>query len=139
MILKLLLKSYHVEFDQVAEQESNEPDDADENIPEVEGEPVTPETLKELGVDRPMAPDPNTPLDELLEAERITLMQICSMMRCLKELLLYSDDDDGTMHSDVADVSSRLLDDSISRLEVIKTWVKQRLEFVPRDQVSLAE
>lgn len=112
----------------MAEQEFDEHDGEDENIPGPDALPVVPETLKE-----PLKPqDPDTPLDELLEAERIELMQVSSMMRCLKEVLLYSDDDDGTMHSDVAGVSSRLLDDSISRLEVIKGWIKKRLSLLPQ-------
>ena len=118
----------------MTEQERDKAEDPDQNIPDVDGARVTPETPNALGVEPLKPPDPNTPLDELLEAERITLMQVCSIMRCLKEVLLYSDDDDGTMHSDVADLSRRLLDDSIARLEIIKGRMKEGLAHPPNQR-----
>lgn len=41
-------------------------------------------------------------LEDLIEAERVNLMQVQGMARVLYDVLLYSDDDDGTMHADVA-------------------------------------
>ena len=64
-------------------------------------------------------PPPAT-LTEAIEAEREELLQIQAMARCLYEVLLYSDDDDGAMH-DVAQVIARLLRDTVSRLELIAT------------------
>lgn len=66
----------------------------------------------------------NTPpatLTEAIEAEREELLQIHAMTRCLYEVLLYSDDDDGAMHADVAQVIARLLRDTVNRLELVAT------------------
>src|SRR5512138_2039 len=61
----------------------------------------------------------NRSLEELIEAERTNLMQVQGMARCLYDVLLYSDDDDGTMHADVAHVIARLIGESVSALEKI--------------------
>jgi hypothetical protein len=58
-------------------------------------------------------------LEELIEAERANLMQVQGMARCLYDVLLYSDDDDGTMHADVAKVIARLIAESVDALEKI--------------------
>ena len=58
-------------------------------------------------------------LEELIEAERTNLMQVQGMARCLYDVLLYSDDDDGTMHADVAQVIARLIAESVDALEKI--------------------
>ena len=58
-------------------------------------------------------------LEELIEAERANLMQVQGMARCLYDVLLYSDDDDGTMHADVAKVIARLIEESVDALEKI--------------------
>ena len=58
-------------------------------------------------------------LEELIEAERANLMQVQGMTRCLYDVLLYSDDDDGTMHADVALVMARLIAESVDALEKI--------------------
>ena len=58
-------------------------------------------------------------LEELIEAERVNLMQVQGMARCLYDVLLYSDDDDGTMHADVAHVIARLIAESVDALEKI--------------------
>lgn len=65
------------------------------------------------------APDANTPLHAAIDYERVEMMQIEAMMRCLCDVLLYSDDDDGAMHADVAKVCARLLNESIHRLEIV--------------------
>lgn len=70
-----------------------------------------------------------TRLPESIEAaiqyEREQLMQIQAMVKCLSEVLLYADDDDSTMHADVAKVSARLLNDSVTRLEALSLQVRQ--------------
>ena len=58
-------------------------------------------------------------LEELIEAERANLMQVQGIARCLYDVLLYSDDDDGTMHADVAKVIARLIAESVDALEKI--------------------
>ena len=56
-------------------------------------------------------------LEQLIQSERDELMQIHAMTRCLHDVLLYSDDDDATMHADVAKVIARLLNECVERLE----------------------
>jgi hypothetical protein len=64
-------------------------------------------------------------LSELIEHERIELMQVHAMVRCLNDVLLYADDDDSTMHADVALVIARLLNESVGRLEAIRARVAE--------------
>jgi hypothetical protein len=54
---------------------------------------------------------------EIVEHERIELMQIGAMLKCLYEVLLYADDDDSVMHADVANVCARLINDCVTRLD----------------------
>ena len=63
------------------------------------------------------AKQPPVPLHEVVKEQRTELMQIHGMLRCLKEVLLYADDDDSVMHSDVAFVCARLLNECITRLD----------------------
>jgi len=58
-------------------------------------------------------------LEELIEAERVNLMQVQGMARVLYDVLLYSDDDDATMHADVAELIARLIKESVDALEKI--------------------
>lgn len=58
-------------------------------------------------------------LEEIIENERVHLMQIYAMLKCLYEVLLYADDDDSIMHADVANVSALLIDECVVRLEKI--------------------
>jgi hypothetical protein len=73
----------------------------------------------------PAHPLPTT-LTEAIEAEREHLLQVQAMARCLYEVLLYSDDDDGVMHADVAQVIARLIRETVSRLERIGNTFGQR-------------
>src|SRR5688500_2566953 len=67
----------------------------------------------------------HTALSELIEHERIELMQAHAMVRCLNDVLLYSDDDDSSMHADVALVIARLLNESVGRLEMVRVRVAE--------------
>lgn len=58
-------------------------------------------------------------LEELIEAERVNLMQVQAMARCLYDTLMYSDDDDGTMHAAVAELIARLIREAVDSLEKI--------------------
>jgi len=58
-------------------------------------------------------------LEELIDTERANLSQVRGMARCLYDVLLYSDDDDATMHADVAKVIARLIEESVDTLEKI--------------------
>jgi hypothetical protein len=53
---------------------------------------------------------------EAIEYERVELLQIQAMLKCLYEVLLYADDDDSVMHADVAQVCARLINESVRRL-----------------------
>ncbi|WP_129776777.1 hypothetical protein [Peristeroidobacter soli] len=75
-------------------------------------------------------------MSELIEHERVELMQIHAMVRCLNDVLLYADDDDSPMHADVALVIGRLLNDSVVRLEGVRARVAQMEQVVmPPNQV----
>ncbi|MBL8267750.1 hypothetical protein [Steroidobacter sp.] len=77
-----------------------------------------------MAPDEPIAPRPATAsLAELIEFERGELMQTHAMARCLKDVLTYSDDDDATLHADVALVISRLINGSVARLEDVRVRV----------------
>ncbi|MDY6947515.1 MAG: hypothetical protein SXG53_17535 [Pseudomonadota bacterium] len=65
------------------------------------------------------SPDPSQVLTALIEAERTELMYVHSILRVLYDVLLYADDDDSTMHADVALTCSRLLSESMERLEIL--------------------
>ena len=58
-------------------------------------------------------------LEELIDTERANLSQVHGMARCLYDVLLYADDDDATMHADVAKVIARLIEESVDALEKI--------------------
>lgn len=77
-------------------------------------------------------------LAELIEYERTELMQIHAMARCLNDVLLYSDDDDSSMHADVARVVARLLDDSVARLDLVRMRVAQLEAAVEESAASSA-
>jgi hypothetical protein len=62
---------------------------------------------------------PPVSLSEAIENERIELMQIQAMLKCLYEVLLYADDD-SVMHADVANVCARLLSDCVVRLDAVR-------------------
>jgi len=51
-------------------------------------------------------PDPTQVLATLIEVERTELTYVHSILRMLYDVLLYSDDDDASMHADVAQVCS---------------------------------
>lgn len=65
------------------------------------------------------SPDPAQVLATLIEAERTELTYVHSILRMLYDVLLYADDDDATMHADVARVCSMLIRESNERLEVL--------------------
>ena len=81
------------------------------------GSRVTPPTAAREAVTKDLLPADS--LEEALEHERVHLMQVHAMLKCLYEVLLYADDDDSIMHADVANVSALLIDDCILRLEKI--------------------
>lgn len=59
-------------------------------------------------------------LGEAIENERIELMQVQAMLKCLYEVLLYADDDDSVMHADVANVCARLISECVMRLDAVR-------------------
>lgn len=77
-------------------------------------------------------------LEALIEAERVNLMQAQAMARCLYDILLYSDDDDGTMHAAVAELIARLIKDAVDSLEKIVRRFKSG-EFGPPPNRALGD
>lgn len=68
----------------------------------------------------PSQAPPPVSISEAIEHERIELMQIQAMLKCLYEVLLYADDDDSVMHADVANVCARLLSECVERLDALR-------------------
>ncbi len=58
------------------------------------------------------------------------------MVRCLQDVLLYSDDDDGVMHADVAKVIANLIEEAVDSLAKIMRRFKAG-EFGPPPGVAL--
>jgi hypothetical protein len=76
-------------------------------------------------------------LSELIEHERGELMQVHAMARCLNDVLLHADDDDSPIHADVASIIARLVNDSVGRLEALRTRAAQlEKQVVPPNQVG---
>lgn len=75
-------------------------------------------------------------LAELIEHERGELLQIHAMVRCLNDVLLHADDDDSTLHADVAQVIARLLNESVVRLEGVRVRVAELEEAAASGQAS---
>lgn len=80
---------------------------------------VSADTTRSDGSAPSDSPDPTQVLVTLIEAERTELTYVHSTLRMLYDVLLYSDDDDATMHADVARVCSMLIRESNERLEVL--------------------
>lgn len=86
------------------------------------------------------APDPTQVLATLIEAERTELTYVHSILRMLYDVLLYSDDDDATMHADVAQVYSMLLRESNERLEIlIRRYKAGEFRQIASEQVNPAD
>lgn len=60
------------------------------------------------------------PLVLAIEAERAQLLQAYALLKCLYETLLYADTEDAVLHADVANVAARLIDESVSRLDLAR-------------------
>jgi len=65
-------------------------------------------------------------LVEIIEAERITLLEAHSLMKCLQAALLNSDLDEGLFYADLANVAARIVDESVARLD--DTRIKPMIE-----------
>jgi hypothetical protein len=61
-----------------------------------------------------------TPLVLAIEAERAQLLQAYALLKCLYETLLYADTEDAVLHADVANVAARLIDESVTRLDLAR-------------------
>lgn len=84
-----------------------------------------PESIPKSSAEPTSTALPASSLADLLEQERSELMQIHAMLRCLRGVLLYADDDDSLLHANVAHVIARLLDESLTRLEALRVRVAQ--------------
>lgn len=98
---------------------------------------LTPTTEADVSSDAPANPaESTTPrppsaadVTESIEHERVELLQIQAMLKCLYEVLLYADDDDSVMHADVANVCARLINESVGRLGDLLMQGSGRNEF----------
>lgn len=68
---------------------------------------------------RPSLPPPQT-VEEAIERVRALLLDVRAMLHCLSEVLLYSDDNDGVMHAEVAEAAARWINDSAADLDRVK-------------------
>jgi hypothetical protein len=77
--------------------------------------------------------DRTNALEALIEGERVHLMQVFGMLKCLYEVLLYADDDDSTMHADVAHVCATLINECVVRLEgIVKRYQAGEFREIPK-------
>lgn len=60
------------------------------------------------------------PLIRAIEAERAQLLQAYSLLKCLYETLLYAEEEDAVLHADVANVAAKLIDESVTRLDLVR-------------------
>jgi hypothetical protein len=69
----------------------------------------------------PATPPPAPPrtLEEAIEDVRTLLFQVRGVLHCLADVLLYSDDDNGVMHADVAQAAERWIDEAAKGLDLV--------------------
>jgi hypothetical protein len=92
------------------------PPPASELVPTTEAE-MSSNAVATTAEDTTLRPFSAADVNEAIEHERVELLQIQAMLKCLYEVLLYADDDDSVMHADVANVCARLIHESVARLE----------------------
>ena len=76
---------------------------------------------------------------EAIEHERVELLQIQAMLKCLYQVLLYADDDDSVMHADVANVCARLINESVARLDQLLMQGAERNSGDELDDAGVSE
>jgi hypothetical protein len=59
-------------------------------------------------------------LEEAIERVQALLMEVRAMLRCLSDVLQYSDDNEGVMHAEVAEAEARWINDSAADLDLVK-------------------
>ncbi|HEY0686243.1 MAG TPA: hypothetical protein VGD45_28135 [Steroidobacter sp.] len=75
-----------------------------------------------LGSGDPLTPPPPSPprsLEEAVENVRSLLMQVRATLHCLSDVLLYSDDDDGVLHAEVAKALESWVDEAAVMLDLV--------------------
>jgi hypothetical protein len=72
----------------------------------------------------------HSPLIQAVEAERAELLRAHSILKCLYEVLLYAEGEDATSWADSANVAARLVDESVTRLDVVR--LKPMIEALTR-------
>jgi hypothetical protein len=65
-------------------------------------------------------PPPPETLEEAIERVRTLMLEVRAMLHCLSDVLQYSDDDDGVLHSEVAQAAARWINDSAADLDMVK-------------------
>jgi hypothetical protein len=100
---------------QTSSNVTSQPEQASELVPPTEVE-VSSNASAPPAEDTAVGPPSAADVTNAIEYERVELMQIQAMLKCLYEVLLYADDDDSVMHADVANVCARLINESVRRL-----------------------
>ncbi|HEY0685507.1 MAG TPA: hypothetical protein VGD45_24425 [Steroidobacter sp.] len=67
----------------------------------------------------PPSPDLPRTLEEAVENVRSLLMQVRATLHCLSDVLLYSDDDDGVLHAEVAKALEGWVDEAAVMLDLV--------------------
>lgn len=62
---------------------------------------------------------PEQPLAQLIESKRAKLLQVHAVMTCLREVLLYADDDDAVTYSEAANVAVEMVGDVVEQLDSV--------------------
>lgn len=82
-------------------------------------------TLSSGPADAPDAPDATLQsLEQIIEAERAQLLQAHSVIKCVYEVLLYSDSENALHHADAANLAAQLIDGVADRLEPLNLRAK---------------
>jgi hypothetical protein len=59
-------------------------------------------------------------LVQLIEAERAKLLQAHAVMTCLREVLLYAEDEDAVIYAEAANAAACLVNDAVAQLDSVK-------------------
>ena len=60
------------------------------------------------------------PVKQLIEAQRVKLLQAHAVMICLREVLLYAEGDDAVIYADAASVAAMLASEAAESLDSIR-------------------
>jgi hypothetical protein len=76
---------------------------------------------------------PEQPLARLIESKRAKLLQVHAVMTCLRDVLLYADDDDALTYAEAANVAVEMVDEIVEQLD--STHLRPMFETMEQTQV----